>query len=236
MHIFLLLCVLNYLLMLYLVPTPIGNLQDITLRAIETLKNADLILCEDTRTSGVLLKHLGISKPLKSYHAFNEHQIIGLLVPQLKQGLKMALISDAGTPGIADPGFLLARACLREQIAVECLPGPTALIPALLKSGLAADRFVFEGFLPVKKGRKTRFESLQKEPRTIIFYESPHRIGKTLQELVTYMGAERYCSVSRELTKLYEETRNGTLGELALYYANKTVKGEIVVVLEGFSE
>ncbi len=221
--------------MLYLVPTPIGNLQDITLRAIEILKSADLILCEDTRTSGVLLKHLGISRPLKSYHAFNEHIILAQLIPQLKEGKNMALISDAGTPGIADPGFLLARACLREGIEVQCLPGPTAFVPALLKSGLAADRFVFEGFLPVKKGRKTRLESLKTEARTLVFYESPHRIGKTLQELSDFWGAERLASVSRELTKMFEETKNGTLAELAAYFANRAVKGEIVVVVEGCS-
>lgn len=218
---------------LYLVPTPIGNLGDITLRALEVLKSVDLILAEDTRTSGKLLKHYEIAKPLKSYHIFNEHKAVENLVKQLQEGTQIALISDAGTPSISDPGFLLVRECLKENILLECLPGATALIPALVKSGLPSDRFVFEGFLPHKKGRKTRLEKIALEERTIILYESPHRLLKCLDQLIEHLGSDRKASVSRELTKLHEETANGTLDELKSHFEKKTVKGEIVIVVEG---
>ncbi|MEO0331440.1 MAG: 16S rRNA (cytidine(1402)-2'-O)-methyltransferase, partial [Bacteroidota bacterium] len=217
---------------LFLVPTPIGNLEDITLRALRILKEVDLSLAEDTRTSGKLLKHFSITTPAQSYHAFNEHRAVEGLVKRLKNE-RIALISDAGTPAISDPGFLLVRECLKEGIAVECLPGATALIPALVNSGLSADRFVFEGFLPHKKGRQTRLKQLTEETRTIVLYESPHRLVKALQQLAEHLGETRQASVSRELTKLYEETHRGTLSELANYYANSTVKGEIVIVVEG---
>lgn len=219
--------------LLYIVPTPIGNLDDITLRAIKTLNEVGTILAEDTRKSGILLKHLQISKPLQSYHAFNEHKILSALVSRLKSGEKMALISDAGTPAISDPGYLLVRECLNKQITIECLPGATAFIPALVKSGLPADRFVFEGFLPHKKGRKTRLEQLSLEERTLILYESPHRLMKALEQFKEYFGEERQASVSRELTKIYEETINGTLQEIIDHYKDKAIKGEIVVVIEG---
>src|SRR5688572_3757450 len=199
---------------LYIIATPIGNLGDISFRAIEILKRVDLILAEDTRTSGVLLKHYEISKPLQSFHNFNEHKIVGTLVERLKKGEQMALISDAGTPGISDPGFLIARACLQAGLLIECLPGPTAFVPALLKSGLPADRFVFEGFLPQKKGRQTLLKKLSEEERTMIFYESPHRLLKTLQQFGEYFGVNRKISVSRELTKIYEETVNGSIEEV----------------------
>lgn len=218
---------------LFLVPTPIGNLEDITLRAIRILKSVDTILAEDTRTSGKLLKHLGIGTKQQSYHAFNEHQALRGLIDRLSAGEKMALISDAGTPAISDPGFLLVRECLAEQIPVECLPGPTALIPALVQSGLPADRFVFEGFLPHKKGRQTRLQQLSEEKRTMLFYESPHRLLKSLQQFATYFGASRQASVSRELTKLHEETVNGTLQELVEYFSKFKIKGEIVIVIAG---
>lgn len=220
---------------LYLVPTPIGNMEDITLRAIRVLKSADCILAEDTRTSGILLKHLGISKPLQSYHIFNEHQQIQGLLKRLQNGEVMALISDAGTPSISDPGFLLVREALKAEIRLECLPGPTAFVPALVKSGLASERFVFEGFLPHKKGRQTRMGKLKEEERTMIFYESPHRLLKTLEQFAALLGNERKASVSRELTKIYEETINGSLEEIIQYYTenNKTVKGEIVLVIAG---
>lgn len=218
---------------LFLVPTPIGNLEDITLRAIRILKSVDVILAEDTRTSGKLLKHLAVDTRQQSYHIFNEHQSVQHLVQRLKAGERMALISDAGTPAIADPGFLLVRECLAEGVAVECLPGPTALIPALVQSGLPADRFVFEGFLPHKKGRQTRLQQLAEEKRTIVLYESPHRLVKALQQLAEHCGAERRVSVSRELTKLYEETVNGTLSELIDYFSKSKVKGEIVIIVEG---
>jgi 16S rRNA (cytidine1402-2'-O)-methyltransferase len=218
---------------LYLVPTPIGNLDDITLRAIKILQTVDAILAEDTRTSGVLLRHLSISKPLHSYHIFNEHQTVQRLVNQLKEGKTFALVSDAGTPAISDPGFLLVRACIQNDIPVECLPGPTAFVPALVNSGLPTDRFTFEGFLPHKKGRHTRLLELAGEERTMVFYESPHRILKTLQQLVEQFGPDRMASVSRELTKLYEENRRGTLSELITYFAEKTVKGEIVICVQG---
>ena len=219
---------------LFLVPTPIGNLEDITLRALRILKEVDIILAEDTRTSGKLLKHYDIRTPMQSYHAFNEHRAVENLVRRLEQE-KMALISDAGTPAISDPGFLLVRACLQEGIKIECLPGATALIPALVNSGLPSDRFVFEGFLPHKKGRQTRIQHLAEEARTIVLYESPHRLVKALQQLAEHLGENRLASVSRELTKLHEETQRGTLSELANYYAHSTVKGEIVIVIEGKS-
>lgn len=219
---------------LFLVPTPIGNLEDITLRALRILKEVDVILAEDTRTSGKLLKHFDISTPMQSYHAFNEHQAVEGLVKRLASE-RMALISDAGTPAISDPGFLLVRKCLAQGVAVECLPGPTALIPALVNSGLPADRFVFEGFLPHKKGRQTRLKQLAEESRTIVLYESPHRLVKALGQLAEHLGEDRQASVSRELTKLHEETQRGTLQELANYYAGSTVKGEIVIVVEGKS-
>lgn len=214
-------------------PTPIGNLTDITLRALDTLKNVDVVLTEDTRTSGFLLKHYSITKPLQSFHNFNEHKILQSLVERMKNGETMALVSDAGTPGISDPGFLIARACLQAGLKIECLPGATAFVPALLKSGLAADRFVFEGFLPHKKGRQTLLKKLAEEERTIIFYESPHRLLKTLEQLKEYFGAERQASVSRELTKKFEETRNGTVQELLDYFSAKEIKGEIVMVVDG---
>ena len=216
-----------------MVPTPIGNLEDITLRAITVLRTVDAVLAEDTRTSSVLMKHLGISKPLQSYHIFNEHQSVQRLIERIKKGEKIALISDAGTPAISDPGFLLVRECLKNGIEIECLPGPTALIPALVNSGLPTDRFTFEGFLPHKKGRQTRLQALQNEERTMVFYESPHRLLKTLQQFSEYFGADRPASVSRELTKIYEETKRGTVQEIIAYYDEKTIKGEIVICVAG---
>lgn len=218
---------------LYLVPTPIGNLGDITLRALEILKSVDCILAEDTRTSGILLKHYHISKPLHSFHIFNEHKTVTKLIERLNKGETMALISDAGTPGISDPGFLLVREALKAGIKIDCLPGATALIPALVKSGFPSDRFTFEGFLPHKKGRQTLLKKLAEEERTIIFYESPHRLLKTLEQLKEFFGADRQVSVSRELTKKFEETKNGTVQELLDYFGAKEVKGEIVIVVEG---
>lgn len=218
---------------LYLVPTPIGNLKDITLRAIEVLKTADIILAEDTRTSGQLLKHLEISRPLQSYHIFNEHKTVEKLVERMNRGEVFALISDAGTPAISDPGFLLVREVLAAGLDVQCLPGATAFVPALVNSGLPNDRFVFEGFLPHKKGRKTRIEGLMDEVRTMIFYESPHRLLKTLGQLADAFGAERQACVSRELTKLHEENVRGTLAELKEYYETNTLKGEIVLTVAG---
>src|SRR5688500_2504456 len=218
---------------LYLVPTPIGNLADITLRALEILKAVDVILAEDTRTSGFLLKHYAISKPLQSFHNFNEHKIVSSLIERMKKGETMALITDAGTPGISDPGFLIARACLQAGLNIECLPGATAFVPALVKSGLPADRFSFEGFLPQKKGRQTMLKKLAEEERTMIFYESPYRLVKTLEQFVEYFGDNRKGSVSRELTKMFEETINGTLAEILNHFKNKEVKGEIVIVVEG---
>ncbi|WP_339870174.1 16S rRNA (cytidine(1402)-2'-O)-methyltransferase [uncultured Algoriphagus sp.] len=218
---------------LYLVPTPIGNLKDITLRAIEVLKTADVILAEDTRTSGQLLKHLEISRPLQSYHIFNEHKTVEKLVERMNRGEVFALISDAGTPAISDPGFLLVREVLAAGLDVQCLPGATAFVPALVNSGLPNDRFVFEGFLPHKKGRKTRIDGLIEEVRTIIFYESPHRLLKTLGQLAKAFGAERQACVSRELTKLHEENVRGTLAELIEYYETNTLKGEIVLTVAG---
>ncbi|MBL7923758.1 MAG: 16S rRNA (cytidine(1402)-2'-O)-methyltransferase [Bacteroidia bacterium] len=219
--------------MLSLVPTPIGNLQDITLRALEVLKNADLLLAEDTRTSKVLLQHYGIDKRLLAHHQHNEHQAIKEIVRLLKEGQHIALMSDAGTPGISDPGFLLVRECIREGIEVQCLPGATAFVPALVMSGLPCDRFVFEGFLPQKKGRQSRLLALKEEERSMVFYESPFRLLKLLEECMLHFGEERQASVSRELSKLFEETRRGTLSELKSYFEEKGVKGEIVVVVAG---
>ncbi len=219
--------------MLYIVPTPIGNLGDFTFRAVAVLKEVDLILAEDTRTSGVLLKHYEISKPLQSYHQHNEHQITERLVQQMKAGAKMALLTDAGTPGISDPAFFIIRASIQEQINVECLPGATALIPALVNSGLPTDSFCFEGFLPLKKGRHTMLTALAEENRTIVLYESPMRLLKTLQQLMEYFGEERPCSVSRELTKKFEENARGTLKEVFEHFEKKGVKGEIVIVIAG---
>lgn len=221
--------------MLYIVPTPIGNLADITFRAIEILKAVDLILAEDTRTSSVLLKHYGIQKPITPYHQHNEHKVVTHLADQLHAGKTMALLTDAGTPGISDPAFLLVRECVHKNIRVECLPGATAFVPALVNSGLPINRFCFEGFLPIKKGRQTMFKKLAEEERTIVFYESPMRLVKTLQECIQYFGEERKCCVSRELTKMFEENKRGTLREVCDYFAAKSVKGEIVVVVEGIS-
>lgn len=219
--------------LLYLVPTPIGNLADITLRALDVLKSADVVLAEDTRTSGILLKHYDIRKPLQAFHNFNEHQVLRALVERMKNGEVMALVSDAGTPGISDPGFLLTREALREGIIVECLPGPTAFVPALVKSGLPSDRFVFEGFLPPKKGRQTALKALAAEERTMIFYESPYRLVKTLEQFAEYFGPERMVSVSRELTKIFEETKTGAISEVITYFKAKEVKGEIVIIVAG---
>jgi 16S rRNA (cytidine1402-2'-O)-methyltransferase len=218
---------------LYIVPTPIGNLQDITLRALDILKKVDLILAEDTRTSSKLLNHFGIQKPITPFHQHNEHQVLQHLVTQLDQGKVMALVTDAGTPAISDPGFLLVRECIRAGIKVECLPGATAFVPALVNSGLPADRFCFEGFLPIKKGRHTMLTKLASEERTMILYESPVRLVKTLSDIIQYFGSERRCSVSRELTKIYEENVRGTLSGVLEHFSKKTVKGEIVIVIEG---
>ncbi|CAN5156513.1 16S rRNA (cytidine(1402)-2'-O)-methyltransferase [soil metagenome] len=219
---------------LILVPTPIGNLEDMTFRAIRALKEADLILAEDTRTSGFLLKHYGISTPMKSHHKFNEHQQVSYMVQQILDEKKtIAMISDAGTPGISDPGFLLVRECVKAGVQVECLPGATALIPALVVSGFPTDQFVFEGFLPVKKGRQTRMKALAEEERTIVMYESPHRIGKTCEQLIEHLGAEREACITRELSKKFEEVIRGTLPELALRCKTKPLKGEIVLVVKG---
>ena len=218
---------------LLIVPTPIGNLEDITLRAISTLKSVDLILAEDTRTSGKLLKHFEISTPMQSYHMHNEHKILDRIIEKLNSGFEIALISDAGTPAISDPGFLLTRACVAEQIPVECLPGATAFVPALVNSGLPNDRFIFEGFLPIKKGRQTRLKLLAEEERTIVLYESPHKLNKTLEQICLFFGEDRQISISRELTKLFEETRRGTAKELLDHYSKAAVKGEIVIVISG---
>lgn len=222
--------------MLYLVPTPLGNLQDITLRALETLKSVDLILCEDTRTSQKLLQHYQIQKPLTPFHQHNEHRVTNHLVDQLQAGKKMALITDAGTPGISDPGFLLVRACIRSQIPLICLPGPTAFVPALVMSGLPNHRFCFEGFLPVKKGRQTLLKQLAQEPRTIILYESPVRLVKTLTEIGSFFGNTRRASVSREISKMFEETQRGSIEALIEHYTQHPPKGELVIVVEGFDE
>ena len=218
---------------LFLVPTPIGNLEDITFRSIRILNEVDLILAEDTRTSGKLLKHFDIKPPMQSFHMHNEHKVLDKVVDKLKLGIKIALISDAGTPGISDPGFLLVRACVEEGIDTECLPGATALIPALVQSGFPTDRFIFEGFLPQKKGRQTRLKLWSEETRTIVFYESPHKIVKTLSQLQEFVGGDRRLSVSRELSKKFEETVRGTVNELVLHFTNKAPKGEFVIVLEG---
>lgn len=218
---------------LYLVPTPIGNLEDITFRAIKVLKEVDYILAEDTRTSGKLLKHFEISTPMQSHHMHNEHKTVANIVKRIENGETFALISDAGTPAISDPGFLLTRACVQSNIEVECLPGATAFVPALVNSGLPNEKFIFEGFLPVKKGRQTRLKFLAEETRTMIFYESPHKLLKTLANFVEYFGADRQVSVSRELTKLFEETKRGSVEELLSYYTEKPAKGEIVIVVEG---
>lgn len=219
--------------MLYIVPTPIGNLQDITLRALDVLKKVDLILAEDTRTTIKLLNHYQVIRPLSPYHQHNEHLVLQHLVNQLMEGKTMALVSDAGTPGISDPAFLLVRECVKVGVKVECLPGATAFVPALVNSGLPANRFVFEGFLPQKKGRQTMFKKLVEEERTMIFYESPHRLVKTLEDMIQYFGADRLCSVSRELSKLYEENARGTLQEVCEHFKKKEVKGEIVMVVAG---
>ena len=218
---------------LYLVPTPIGNLEDMSFRAIRILKEVDLILAEDTRTSGPLLKHFGIDKKVFSHHQHNEHKSVTEIIRFLKEGKKIALISDAGTPAISDPGFLLVREAIKNDMALECLPGATAFVPALVNSGLAADRFTFEGFLPVKKGRQTRLKELAEEERTMIFYESPHRLLKTLEEFTQYFGVERQASVSRELTKMFEETVRGTLTEIKIHFETNTLKGEFVICVAG---
>jgi 16S rRNA (cytidine1402-2'-O)-methyltransferase len=219
--------------MLFLVPTPIGNLKDITLRALEVLKDVDVILAEDTRTSSHLLNHYSISKPLTPYHQHNEHKVLQHLVAQLQEGKKMALVTDAGTPGISDPAFLLVRECIKAGIKVESLPGATAFVPALVNSGIPGNRFCFEGFLPLKKGRQTLLKQLAEEERTLVFYESPQRLVKTLEEFIGYFGEDRLCSVSRELTKMFEENKRGTLKEVCEHFKEKSVKGEIVIVVAG---
>lgn len=221
---------------LYVVPTPVGNLEDMTFRAIKVLKEADLILAEDTRTSGILLKHFEIKNAMQSHHKFNEHKMVESVVNRIKGGETVALISDAGTPGISDPGFLVVRECIKNDIEVQCLPGATAFVPAVVSSGLPNERFCFEGFLPQKKGRMTRLKSLQSETRTMIFYESPHRLLKTLTQFGEYFGIERKASVSREISKLHEETVRGTLTELIEHFTNVDPRGEIVIVLAGLDD
>ena len=218
---------------LYFVPTPIGNLEDMTYRGVETLKQVDLILAEDTRTSGKLLKHFDVQTPMASFHMHNEHKMLEQMIQRLKNGERMAVITDAGTPGISDPGFLLAREAAKSEVSMECLPGATAFVPALVVSGLPNDKFVFEGFLPVKKGRQTRLKILAEESRTIIFYESPHKLLKTLNNFSEYMGTDRKVSISRELTKLFEETFRGTVAEAISYFESKNPNGEFVLILEG---
>ncbi|OYU97321.1 MAG: 16S rRNA (cytidine(1402)-2'-O)-methyltransferase [Bacteroidetes bacterium B1(2017)] len=218
---------------LILIPTPIGNLEDITLRGLRMLKEVDAILAEDTRQTGKLLNHYQISKPLWSYHAHNEHKQVAHLIEELQSGKQLALVSDAGTPAISDPGFLLVRECLKAGVAVECLPGATAFVPALVKSGLPSDAFTFLGFLPEKKGRQTAFKQISLLEQTMIFYESPHRLLKTLTQMAEYLGSDRQASVSRELTKIYEETVNGPIHELITYYTTHPIKGEFVLVVEG---
>ncbi len=218
---------------LFLVPTPIGNLQDITLRALEVLKEVDLILAEDTRTSQKLLKHFSIEVPLRSHHMHNEHKTSDGIIREIKSGKNIALISDAGTPAISDPGFYLARACIQEGIEVDCLPGATAFVPALANSGIPCDRFTFEGFLPVKKGRQTRLQSLEDEARTMVFYESPHKLLKTLEQLAEHLGFDRQASISREISKLHEETVRGSLQELKTHFTEKAPRGEFVIVVAG---
>ena len=217
--------------MLYIVPTPVGNLEDITLRALRVLKEADLILAEDTRTSSVLLKHYDIHRPLQSYHKFNEHKAVDMLVERLKGGETMALVSDAGTPGISDPGFLLARECVRAGVEVQCLPGATAFVPALVASGLPCDKFVFEGFLPQKKGRMTRLQQLSTEDRTIVLYESPYRVVKTLEQLAEVMGPDRQVAVCREISKVHEQTVRGTISEALTHFKEHAPKGEFVIII-----
>ena len=216
---------------LYLVPTPIGNLDDITLRAINVLKEVDAILAEDTRTSGNLLRHLGISKPMSAFHLNNEHQQVAHMADRIEAGETLALVTDAGTPAISDPGFMLVRECINRGLEVECLPGPTAFVPALVNSGLPADHFIFEGFLPHKKGRQTKIKEIAGYPYTTILYESPYRLVKTLQQLMEVMGPDRRVSVSRELTKIHEENVRGTLAEVTEYFGQKDVKGEVVIVV-----
>ena len=220
---------------LFFVPTPIGNLADMTFRGVETLQLVDLVLAEDTRTSGKLLKHYEVSTPMMAYHMHNEHKVVNHLIQRMQNGERMALITDAGTPGISDPGFLLARAAVEAGIEIQCLPGATAFVPALVVSGLPNDKFVFEGFLPVKKGRQTRLKILAEESRTLVFYESPHKLIKTLNNFKEYMGGDRLISISRELTKLYEETFRGTVDEALLHFENKPAKGEFVIILAGKS-
>ena len=219
--------------MLYIVPTPLGNLKDITLRSLEVLQSVDVILAEDTRTSSKLLNHYNISKPISPYHQHNEHKIVQHIADQLAGGKTFALITDAGTPGISDPAYLLVRECAKQNIKVECLPGATAFVPALVNSGLPISRFTFEGFLPLKKGRQTLMKQLEQEERTMVFYESPMRLVKTLEEFIKYFGADRQCSVSRELTKMFEENKRGSLHDVCKHFMQKNVKGEIVIVVEG---
>ncbi|HMU71638.1 MAG TPA: 16S rRNA (cytidine(1402)-2'-O)-methyltransferase [Ferruginibacter sp.] len=219
--------------MLYIVPSPIGNLADITFRAVDVLKTVDLILAEDTRTSSILLNHYQVQKPVTPYHQHNEHKVLAHLVEQLASGKNMALITDAGTPGVSDPAFLLVRECIKHDIAVECLPGATAFVPALVNSGLPMNSFCFEGFLPLKKGRQTLLKKLAEEERTMVFYESPMRLVKTLHDFIQYFGADRPCCVSRELSKKFEENKRGSLQEVHDHFNNKAVKGEIVIVVQG---
>ena len=221
---------------LYIVPTPIGNLEDITLRALNILKDVDLILCEDTRRSKKLLNHFKIETKVRSHHKFNEHKEVGFVIEKIKSGDKIALVSDAGTPGISDPGFLIARTCLENNIEIDCLPGPTAFVPALINSGIPCDKFVFEGFLPIKKGRKTRLEKLSYEDRTMVFYESPHKILRTLKDFKTVFGNERKISISRELTKIFEENIRGSIFEVLGLISDKPPKGELVIIVEGFKK
>ncbi|MFP4288652.1 MAG: 16S rRNA (cytidine(1402)-2'-O)-methyltransferase [Bacteroidales bacterium] len=221
---------------LFVIPTPLGNLDDITIRAVETLKQVGIVLAEDTRKTGILLSHLDIRVKMMSHHMFNEHQTLQTVVDLILAGTKVGLVSDAGTPAISDPGFLLVRECIRNNIRVETLPGPSAFVPALVNSGLPCDRFCFEGFLPVKKGRKTRLEKLKNETRTMVFYESPHKLLKTLRDLSVVFGEGRRASVSRELTKIHEENIRGSLEELSAYYSQNTLKGEITLVVEGCNE
>nr|WP_297164462.1 16S rRNA (cytidine(1402)-2'-O)-methyltransferase [uncultured Dysgonomonas sp.] len=221
---------------LYIIPTPVGNLEDMTFRAIRLLKEVDLILAEDTRTTGFLLKHFEIQNKMQSYHKFNEHKAITHIIDRLNAGENIALVSDAGTPGISDPGFLIGRECIKAGIDIECLPGATALIPALVSSGIPCDKFYFEGFLPQKKGRMTRFKELAEIPTTIVLYESPHRVLKTLTQLAEYMGEDRYAATCREISKLHEETLRGTLAELITHFTEKAPRGEFVIIIAGKNE
>lgn len=219
--------------MLYFVPTPIGNLDDMTYRGVEVLKSVEQILCEDTRVSGKLLKHFEIQTPMLSYHQHNEHQLTEKIIQKLKAGKDLAIITDAGTPGISDPGFLLARSCVENSIKMSCLPGATAFVPALVTSGLPYDKFVFEGFLPPKKGRKKRFETLKDESRTMVFYESPYKINKTLKDFETYFGSQREVSISREISKLYEDIKYGSVSDVQKFYDTQKPKGEFVIIVKG---